>query len=399
MTSSLVVAVFACLLVSAPALDPPPRMHQPCWEMLPQPSAYRMANEAVAIVEGTATAKGVVTVTKRFWVGPGQKVADTITVPSLAAMPKTVFVLGLAGPGAGQPIEPDSVLLFLAKNPNGDEWLPLHLYGKAARGVIWFAKEASLGYAQVINPGGYSLTQWQLGNGPRRVVARPKDVRAVVAQGVAARKQWRAVLDIQDKQKRADALLRWIDPATSPDGDAWQERLWPDWLRASDELGEAMVRPLARIVQVGDNAQTVVTAADALSRLGEKARDAVPSLVARLRDLRGVQPIYLVRALKNFADVRAADVLRDYIAHQDPFVAIAAARGLHHAGAPGVAELLEARMPKEIVDRVALSAVAGMLEVIHDLDPLRAERLVEKHFLDDDQLMMQRPWLRQIRDR
>ena len=61
--------------------------------------------------------------------------------------------------------------------------------------------------------------------------------------------------------------------------------------------------------------------------------------------------------------------------------------------------MLEARMPKEIVDRVALSAVAGMLEVIHDLDPLRAERLVEKHFLDDDQLMMQRPWLRQIRDR
>ena len=82
MTSSLVVAVFTCLLVSAPDVDPPPRMHQPRWEMLPQPSAYRKANEAVAIVEGTATAKGVVTVTKRFWVDPGQKVADTITVPS-----------------------------------------------------------------------------------------------------------------------------------------------------------------------------------------------------------------------------------------------------------------------------------------------------------------------------
>ncbi|MGK0353069.1 MAG: hypothetical protein ACJAYX_003758 [Planctomycetota bacterium] len=106
-----------------------------------------------------------------------------------------------------------------------------------------------------------------------------------------------------------------------------------------------------------------------------------------------------MRALNEIADPRAEHVLRDYVAPVDPFAAIEAARALHRVGGKGVVDLLVARIPKEIVDRVALRAVASMLEVIHGLDPGRAEELVEQHFLASGQLLKQRRWLRQIRDR
>jgi hypothetical protein len=43
-------------------------------------------------------------------------------------------------------------------------------------------------------------------------------------------------------------------------------------------------------------------------------------------------------------------------------------------------------------------AVAAILEVIHGMQPLVAERLVVERFLGNDQLMKQRTWLRCLRD-
>ena len=40
-----------------------------------------------------------------------------------------------------------------------------------------------------------------------------------------------------------------------------------------------------------------------------------------------------------------------------------------------------------------------MLELLHDIEPATAERLVKERFLDCEQLMMQRPWLRALRRR
>ncbi|MFT4842249.1 MAG: hypothetical protein ACI8UD_001301 [Planctomycetota bacterium] len=77
-------------------VDPPPASKLP-WEILPHASGHRMANQARAIVEGTATAKGVVTVTKRYWVRPGDEVAATISVPSRAGLPKS-WLVGLVAP-------------------------------------------------------------------------------------------------------------------------------------------------------------------------------------------------------------------------------------------------------------------------------------------------------------
>lgn len=368
------------------------------WEMMPHPSVFRMAGQARAIVEGTATAKGIVTVTKRHLVRDGDRVADEIQVPSLATMPKAARPLGALNGLGRQPIKIESVLLFLERREQGGEWVPMHLIGKAARGVLWFEKGAVWGYAQSMNPGAYVLSRWVFHRGKQTVNATPKEVRAALAAGLAGRDRWRRMLAIEDATERAAALMKWFDPAISPDGEWWRERLWPDAGRACDQLGEAVVKPLAKLVQAG-SAEAASAAADALWRQGKRARPAVPSFIARLRDPRGVDAILLLRVLGRLDDPRAADVLRDHVSHRDPFAAIEAAKGLQRLGGQGVVDLLVARLPTEIDDAVTLSVVANMLEVIHDIEPRRAVALVERHFLDCGQLMMQRRWLREIRDR
>jgi hypothetical protein len=369
------------LLAATIAGDPPPK-----WERLPQPSVYRMANQARAVVEGTPGPNGVVTITARYWVKPGDKVSDAITVPALRTVPQKANA------------QPDSVLLFLAENTRGDVWVPMHHYGKAARGVIWFENGAAWGYAQAMNPGGYSLMRWGFGFGKQRVLASPKQLRKTVQVGVAARKKWQATLRIADRAERAAALMTWFDPATSPDGEHWQERLWPELMKASGDVGEVIVKPLAHVVQVGAEERAVVAAADALSRFAGRAQKATPALIARLRDLRGVKPIFLLRALERLADPRAAHVLRDYVAHEDLFVATAAAKALKASGGKDVVDFLVQRLPKEIESHEMLGAVAAILEVIHGMQPLVAERLVVERFLGNDQLMKQRTWLRRLRD-
>lgn len=345
-----------------------------------------MANLARAVVEGKLGPNGVVRITQRYWVKPGDTVNDAITVPALRAAPQKTNA------------QPDSVLLFLAENDGGDIWVPMHRYGKAARGVIWFENGAAWGYGQAMNPGGYSLMQWAFGFGRQRVLATPKQVRQAVQAGVAARQKWQATIEIADRAERAVALMTWFDPRTSPDGEHWQERLWPDLMKASDDVGDAIVTPLAGVVQARADARAVVAAADALSRFGRRAQLAAPAFIARLRDLRGVKPIFLLRALQRLGDRRAAHVLRDYVAHKDLFVAIAAAKALQASGGRDVVDLLTPRVPKEIEGREMLGAVASMLEVIHGIKPSVAERLVVERFLDYEQLMMQRQWLRRLRD-
>jgi HEAT repeat protein len=169
-------------------------------------------------------------------------------------------------------------------------------------------------------------------------------------------------------------------------------------MKASGDVGEVIVKPLAHVVQVGAEERAVVAAADALSRFAGRAQKATPALIARLRDLRGVKPIFLLRALERLADPRAAHVLRDYVAHEDLFVATAAAKALKASGGKDVVDLLVQRLPKEIESHEMLGAVAAILEVIHGMQPLVAERLVVERFLGNDQLMKQRTWLRRLRD-
>ena len=387
------------LLTALPCPHPHPHSHphsHPHREMLPHPSVYRMAGDARAVVEGTVGERGAVTVTRRFFVADGETIGATIRVPSLVDMPLREPAIG---GGQNRLIEPDRVLLFLGERVRGDEWVPLQLHQGVARGVLWFDDDEAWGYGQWVVPGRYVLRRWYHGHGREQVAATPTSVRERVARAVDARAKWRATLAIEDPQRRAGELVKWFSPSTSPDGDDWLERIWPDLMQASDAVGAPMVEPLAQIVRVGETPHAVATAADALARLGPTARPAAPSVIARLRALRGAEPIFLVRCLRRLADRRAQAVLRDLMDHDDAFVVAEAAMALHASGGEGVAELLAARIPESTATPEQRGAVASMLELLHNLDPAVAERLVVARYLDDEQLMMQRPWLRRLRRR
>ena len=144
------------VLALAPA-DPPPGL-----AMLPHPSAYRMANIARAIVEGTENADGSVTVTKRYFVRPGDRVADTIRVAGLAKMPRAELPWGVRIVGNIQDIRTRCrVAVSCTTTPRATSGWRCTITVTAARGVIWFEKDVVWGYQQQVNPGPYALSRWR----------------------------------------------------------------------------------------------------------------------------------------------------------------------------------------------------------------------------------------------
>lgn len=370
------------------------------FEILPHPTIYRMANVACAVVEGTVGDGDAVTITRRHFVAPGLELGERIDVRGLTHMPRQRPAVAIGGK---LEVEPEVVLLFLEKRAANGAWVALHHLGNAARGVLWIDTGGKVfGYGQPINPGAYVLERWRCRDLLLRGVAAEADAKLVrdrIAQGLVGRASWQRTLAIVDPAERAAALAKWLSPDTSPDGAHWHERLWPDVMQACGELGAAMVRPLAQLLRAAGDPTAAGYAADALTRLDQVAlHDAVPDVIARLRDPRGLAPIRLVRVLRRAADPRAAAVLRDHVGNGDLFVACEAAEALFASGGADAVELLRKRLPPGIDDAAQRGAVASMLVFLHEHDPERTEAVVVARYLDDDQLMMQRPWLRRLRD-
>lgn len=132
--------------------------------------------------------------------------------------------------------------------------------------------------------------------------------------------------------------------------------------------------------------------------MGVPPMAAGPSLIARLRDLRGASPRRLLPALRALRDVRARDVLRDYVLHEDPFVAATAAQALAETGDPDAANLLAARVPGMIFSAREVDGLALLLDALHDLDAGAAEEMLRERFLEWEALTGRRDWTRRVRD-
>lgn len=359
----------------------------------PHPSVFRMANEARAVVEGTLQQGGVVVITRTHFQASGVTLGGSIRVPSLATMTRVPFASGEAPPPA---IAPDVVLLFLADEA-ADGWRPLLLLGKAARGVLWFAQERAWGYAAILSDGDYELQRWRTRVDGTTVDATVDDVRAELARGLGARGAWQATLAVADPAERARGIARWFGASSSPDREFWHERLYPDLREAVAGNGGAMATPLGRVVAVADEPWAAEAAAQCLGDLGVAGRAGVPGCIARLRELRGVHPCHLLRALRSLADPRAIPVLCDLVEHEDAFVAADAARALHASGDAEAAMRLRARVPATVDGAPSIAALAELLDALHDLDPAGAAALATERFTTVEALWAERGWLRALR--
>lgn len=358
----------------------------------PHPSPFRMTNEAVVVIEGTAAADGTVTVTRRWFAAPGETVPATILVPALAKASKVPFAFG---PGTEETISPDTVLLFLIRAADG-AWEPLlRIDGDNARGIVWFAGDTVWMYAQVINPGQYELTRAVQPTRPDTPLT-PTDVRTQVERGLVARARWSATMAIANAAERAAALAAWIGPE-SPDGEFWGERVWADLTPALAAVGAPATPHLARIVATHADPEAVATACRSLARLGRDATDAVPSLIGRLRDRRGAAPVEMIRALAPTCDERAIPVLLDLLDAPEAWLVQEVAIALKNAGATGFVERIAQRIPRESQQAESTEWLATMLDAVHDVDAALAERLVRERFLGDARLRTERAWLRALR--
>ena len=90
----------------------------------------------------------------------------------------------------------------------------------------------------------------------------------------------------------------------------------------------------------------------------------------------------------------------DQLDAEDLFFVAEAAKALLACGGPAdeVVRRLLPRLPETLDDSRSVSAAAGLLEIVHNHDPRAAERIVVERYLDCGQLMMQRRWLRRLRD-
>ncbi len=358
----------------------------------PHPSAYRMANEAVCIVEGRVVAADTVVVVQRHFVSPSVQVPDRLVVRGLSAMSLRPFEFGQVN----EAVEPDRVLLFLDVDDAGG-FVPLYLLEGTARGVLWLCGEQVFGYRQFINPGCYELAPWpHVVAGKVDGDATPAHVRAEIEQGLVARASWQATLAIDDVQARAAAVARWCSPATSPDGWRWQERCWPDLREQGRRLGEPLVAPLARLVATEADASAVGFALSLLADMGERARAAAPMAIARLRGPGAANRVELVRALAAFRDPRAIDVLRDHLADEDDFLAAEVALGLLRCGDPQAGDRVAARVPTFVDDDHPEAGVVALLDALHEIDAERAVALYHARFGAVKEMRTARRWLREL---
>ncbi|MFK7740086.1 MAG: hypothetical protein AB8H80_07150 [Planctomycetota bacterium] len=160
-----------------------------------------------------------------------------------------------------------------------------------------------------------------------------------------------------------------------------------------------MVLPLARLLADRIEPETAELILQMLMRFRRPAlAAAVPHVTQRLLSHQGIQPVFAIRVLGRAADPRAQDTLRFYIADDKLPVALAAAQALLACGDKASARLLAERLPATIADRRERAAVAAALEFVHANEPDLGERIVRQRYLDDSELMQQRPWLRRLRN-
>jgi hypothetical protein len=358
----------------------------------PHPSFFRMANEAALVIEGTAAADGTVAVTKNWFAAPGEVVGATVAVPTLPLVSKVPFTFGQKS----EPIVPDAVLLFLVRAKDGT-WEPLlRIDGDNPRGIVWFVGDGVFEYVQMINPGPYELRRAEHFEAKARLLTRPDEVRQQVAAGLVARGKWAEVKAIADADARARELVGWIG-SQSPDGQHWYERVWADLGPAIRAEGRRAVPFLAKVVATHAEADAVSVACRSLLELGSDARDAVPGLIARLRDLRGASPADMVRALSSIPDERAIPVLLDLLDAKDGWLVEDVAIALKRAGATGFVDRIVQRIPRTNDEAESITWLADMLDAVREVDAALAEKIVRERFLDDAKLNAERQWVRQLR--
>jgi len=334
---------------------------------LPGPSPAKMCEDASLIVEGR-------------WL-EGQRVAITRLWKAPASLPKDIKELKVVGLAAltrtprsptGSPtktIATINVMLFLTYDSKHQVWEPLYTFGDGSCGVFWLDETIYYGYVQLTNPGGYSLVAGGMGTqgSLRRLPATSQALRKSVGDGVAASERYQEDMGISDSGKRAQALVRYLLPRTTPDPSG------AHLLQAGHavgKLGKDAVPAIVAAIQAAPAKEEIHHLLTPLWAIGPGASAAKPVLLDVLAR-KDTNAGSVVVALETIGDPNCAPEIRPFLQSGDSTVRYVAARALAKLGDKQSFDAIAKLIPSPI-KAMSIYEIKDLLNWLHGLDQARA---------------------------
>ena len=352
-------------------------------DLMPHDSVVQMCASADLIVEGTADKAGDGFTISAVHHDPSGKLepGDRITVAHLSSHSRTPN-----HPFATEqlPNTTRQAVLFLLSKKVDRLYTPISCYadpekGGGSRGLLWWNDQKCFGYAQMINPGPYALTDG--GNSHR--TPDIKALRTEVKKGLKTAARWRELQAIKDPAKKAQAIAA-----------AWQEggpiRSLFSLRKELRKIGKLAVAPLKDLLETAPRDAQLNDVVLTLYDIGRSDPKTIASttklLIDRLNDPGPTARYYILSALTSTRDPKAIPAIRPLLT-QEEFgmqVRVQAAEALAAMGDRASFDSIDLLLD-EVIDQPrgrngnhGFTEAVDLLNALNQLDSERAKASIER---------------------
>jgi hypothetical protein len=351
---------------------------------MPHDSVVQMCASADLIVEGTADQAGDGFTISAVHDDPSGKLkpGDRITVAHLSShsrSPNHPFATVRLAETTRQAV------LFLVSEKVAGQYKPISCYtdpekGGGSRGLLWWNEEKCFGYAQIMNPGPYVLTDGESSHRTPDI----KALRAGIEMGLETAALCRKLQAIEDPAKKARAIAN-----------AWQAggpiRSILSLRIELRKIGQPAVPPLINLLKTEPrDAQlndVMLTLYD-IGRADSKAiSETTELLIDRFKDPGPTARYYILSALTSTRDPKAIPAIRPTLAQKEAYgmqVRVQAAVALvamdDQASFEPIDLLLDEviAMPRGPNGNHGFSETVDLLNALNQLDPQRAKASIDR---------------------
>lgn len=351
--------------------------------IMPRDSVVQMCASAELIVEGTADETGDGFTISAIHHDPSGKLesGDRIVVIHLSRHSR----------GSDHPFSTEQLpnttlqaVLFLSSTKQDHQYTPMSCYadaekGGGSRGLLWWNEKKCFGYAQMMNPGPYMLTDANSSHGTPDI----KALRTEIDKGLETAARWHTMQAIGDPVEKAQAIA-----------DAWQEggriRSLLSLRKELRAIGKPAVPTLIDLLETAPRDARLNEVVLTLYDIGLSDPKAIAAttdhLIDRLNDPGPTARYYILCALTAARDKKAIPAIRPYLTNEKPGlqVRVQAAQALAAMGDRASFETIDSLLD-EVIDQPrgrngndGFSETVDLLNVLNQLDPERAKASIQR---------------------
>lgn len=175
-------------------------------------------------------------------------------------------------------------------------------------GMVWIENSRCYRYLQAANPGPHDLYE-------AKDVKTEKELLDAIETGLRDDEAWQKALNNSDQILRAQALVHYALPSSSPEAPrhthCFRVR---ELMRGFGMAAVPALRAQIRKWRQGDSLDEIVLT---LSDLGQDAHEAVPDLVNLLKHPERANPYYVLTAIKTTGDSSNIDDIKSFLKHSN----------------------------------------------------------------------------------